>query len=194
MSDFIIRNGRGDGNRALVDSAGRLHVAARSAAIVGVSTAEGDQYLFPVGVRSIATVDTEYAMLYINPNSNSRRFHVQRLVVTVRDATPILFKLYRGGDAPTANNVSFGPGNTNTNSVKQASIDADVWNGVGTGMTVASLGTESFAGYFAQGATDIPIDGGQIWGLNAGIVVTAECSATNALTAVVTGWEEDADQ
>lgn len=191
MSDFIIRNGRGDGERARVDANGRLWVDARSSALVATSTEEGDQYLFPVGVRAIGTVDTEYNGLYINPNSNLKRFHVQRLFVSVRDATPILFKLYRGSDAPTANNVSFSPGNTNTNSVKTASIDADVWNGVGTGMTIASRGTESFAGYFAQGGTDVPIDGGQIWGLNAGILITAECAATNAFTAVVTGWEED---
>jgi len=191
MSDFIIRNGRGDRNRALVDSAGRLHVFARSAALVSESTDEGDQYLFPVGRRSITTVDTEYPILYMNPNSNTRQFHVQRFVVSVANSTPVLCRLYRGSDAPTANNIAFAPGNTNTNSVKQASFDAEQWNTVGTGMTVASKGTESFAAYFGQGFTDIPVEGGQIWGLNAAILVTAECSVANLITAVVTGWEED---
>ena len=191
MSDFVIRNGLGVGNRAGVNPDGRLLVDSRSSPRVFTSTKDGIQFLAPVGVRSISTVDTEYPMLYLNPNSNTKQFNVQRLFVSVRDSTPILFRLYRGSDVPTANGVSFALGNTNTNSVNQASIDAQVWNGVGTGLTVASQGTEAFAGYFAQGGNDVPIEGGQIWGLNAGILVTAECSATNALTAIITGWEED---
>ena len=191
MSDFVLRNGRGDGSRARVSSDGRLYTESRSTPLVASSADDGDQYLFPVGKRSIATVDTEYALLYINPTGITRQFYVQRFVITVLNTTPVLFRLYLGSTAPSANNVSFSPGNTNTSSVKQGNFDADVWNTVGTGMTVASKGTESFAGYFAQGLTDVPIEGGQVWGLNAAVLITAECSVANFVTAILTGWEGD---
>jgi len=189
MSDFIIRNGRGSGERARVDEDGRLWVDALTAAQVSASTEDGTQYVFPVGRRSVTTTATEHSVLRINPNSNTKKFHLQRLFVSVLNSTPMLFRLYRGSSAPTANNVSFSPGNANTNSVNAGSFDADVWDGVGTGMTVATKGTEAFAGYFGPGAFDVPVEGGQIWGLNAAILVTVECTVANLFTAVVTGWE-----
>lgn len=191
MSDFVIRDGRGSGSRCKIDPDGRLSAYALSESRAAERAKEGRQFIIPVSVRSITTVDTEYALLRMNPSSATKRFHVHRLFVSVLNSTPVLCRLYKGSAIATANNVTFSPGNANTGSVKAADMTCDIWNTVGTGMTVASNGTEAFAAYFAQGTTDVPIDGSQVWALNAAILVTAECSATNKITATVSGWEED---
>jgi hypothetical protein len=190
MSDFTIRDGRGTGSHVEVDLSGRLQTTAYSVTQSAERALTGNQFVIPVGVRVITTTDTEHAILRLNPTSPTRQFFVQRFFISVRDTTPVIFRLYVGSSAPSANNVAFTPGNANTLSAITPSLDAEVWDGVGTGMTVSSLGTQAFAAYFAQGATDVPIDGGQAWGLNSAILVTAECAATNRIAAVITGWEE----
>jgi len=192
MSDFTIRDGRGTGSLVGVDSEGRLNAKTLSIPRASERTITGNQFVIPVGVRAITTTSTEHPILRVNPTAANKRFHAQRFFLSVLNSTPVLFKLYRGSAAPTANNVSFAPGNANTNSVTVPSIAADVWNGVGTGMTISANGTEAFAAYFGQGATDVPIEGTQIWGLNAAILVTATCSVANNIAALITGWEEDA--
>jgi len=193
MSEFVIKDGTGKGYRSAVDSGNRLRVHAVAQVESASFTNSGDGYVIPMSKRTFNTTATQYPIMYINPNSPSKAFAVNRFYGSWSGPDVAIYRIYYGASAPTAGHVPFPAPNSNSNSVRAAALTLNVWNGVsGTGMTVASNGTEALTTYVTTGPNDIMVAGTLLWGFGVGALITVEAPVSaGSGTLLISGWEID---
>jgi hypothetical protein len=147
----------------------------------------------PILNYTLPTADTEYLLLWFRNDDPNRLFHIDRYYISWNGADgyynrTVDVRLYMGTPEPSANYVSFSPGNLNQSSPRVALATAYLWDTVGDGMTVSSLGTKAQAGYFAQGAVQFDVDGTFILGYGDVIGITAIPEEAGKMSIVISGW------
>jgi len=194
MSELTIKDGSGTGYRAKVDTHNRLLVkSAATTESALVSDRDGLAFTLPIMNYPLGTPAEEYELLWFKNTDPDRHFHINRYYLSwnggdTNHNRACDVRLYVGMAQPSANYVDFSPGNLNLTSPRVALAEAKLWNGVGSGMTVASLGTKAQAAYLGQGATQFDIDGTFIIGYGQIIGVTATPEEAGKLSMIISGW------
>lgn len=179
MSDLSIKDGTGTGNRAKVDSENMLStLAVTTSQLSHVSALHGEAYILDSGVKTL-TSTAEHVLSWIKlTQSTTLQGFFNRLSISWNGGStnfnrPIEVRLYGGMTEPSANNVAFTPLNLNFGSANTAAGTFWAWDGVGTGMTVASLGGLSMSFIASQGYTEIPFSNSIILPTNSVLGITA---------------------
>ncbi|MHA1949992.1 MAG: hypothetical protein ACW987_08975 [Candidatus Thorarchaeota archaeon] len=111
----------------------------------------------------IATI-TDGVVLSIQNQNAAKTMSIQKMVFSA-DAAGLTVTLVKNMVRGTlANNTSITPPNINFNSGNAASVNADKWDGVGTGITGLTSGTPMSQSTLGVGSTILPIDGSYIIG------------------------------
>jgi hypothetical protein len=198
MSDLILKDGTGSGNRVKVDDDNRVYTASRVRTAASLATDEGLAFSLAANELSL-TGDTEYAIIRFTNKDPNRNFHVNKIFVgwnggdTNHDRA-LIGMIYKGMSIPSANyyfdedTPSIGPGNLNFGSATAALADCYLWNGTGNGMTVASPGTKVMSNYFCQGVTVLEADGTIMLPFGSDIAFSLKSEETGKAGLVVTGW------
>ena len=196
MSDFIVRDGTGKGNRAKVDDNNRLRMSGVTQSEIYDASNNGLAFAFPANELSIPA--TEASVFWLQNTDATRNFHIQRVYAfwnggsTSHNRTMVArFYATSSAVAPSANNVAMSPINLNTTSNNVPVTTAWKWNGTGTGMTVASNGVLAFTGYTGQGHTPIEFEGAFVIGYNKAINITLQGEEAGLAGIVMSGWYEN---
>lgn len=199
MSDFVIKNGTGDGNRAEVDSEHRLHVAAKTRTASSISTEKGLSFGFAVLDRTI-TGGHEHGVFRFKNEDPNYDYQVTRIFMAWNGGDTnhnrvIVGRAYKDSVAPTGHcldNATYpqiGPGNLNLGSSRTAIGEYHIWNGAsGLGMEMTSSGTLIQSVMGAQGTTVLDIDGTIDIPFGSSYFITLEAEETGKFSIIATGW------
>jgi hypothetical protein len=178
MSDLVIKDGTGTGNRAKVDGENRLETFGVSVSRIShESEGHGEAYLLDSGVKTL-TSTAEHLLSWIKltqPTDMTGVFN--RLGISWNGGStnfnrPAEIRVYGGTVEPTANNAAFTPLNLNFGSANTAQGTFWTWDGVGVGMTTASLGLLAMSFIVSQGTTLIDFNDAIVLPTNSVLGVT----------------------
>jgi len=201
MSESMIKDGTGTGNRVRVDTSHRLQT--RSVVRTDNSAASfyhGAAFTLPMmeigdtGLPLIAA--TEFPLLWFQNKDPNRVFSISRYYLGWNggDATGakcIKTRLYVGSGIPTANFIAFAPPNLNLTSKNPALALAYAWTRIaGNGMTLASPGQLAQSMYMSRGLTTVPIDGTFILGYGDIICVAVVPEEVGKFSMIISGCFE----
>jgi hypothetical protein len=156
MSDFVIRDGTGQGNRAKVNNLNELIVGA-TVQTEAAQAAELGQY-YKILVAEVSASTSEYDVLHIINNS-TKIFTLSSIVFSWNGGSTnhnrtAIGRIYSNGTVPTANYNTLTPINFNLQSPLAAPLLCYGWNGVGSGMTQANTGSLMSSIYYGVGRTE----------------------------------------
>jgi len=162
--------------------------------IAFISTENGDAFRIVADFMSVTT--TRGCFFYFKNTSATQRFHINSFNIAYNGGSTsynktISAELRGGASEPTANNTSVTAIPMNSTIPKTASITAHHWDGVGTGMTVASEGALTGTSIFSKGATIFPINGAIILGTGGSVSIWGEAAEAGMFTVTVEGYFED---
>lgn len=195
MSDFRIKDGTGGGESARVQDK-RLWTASINKSTLA-NVADGTGYSFTYGVFDKTLPGTnEYTILRIKNLDSTRHFHVHRFMLGWNGGNTNFNRVVRGAMyvgtyPPSANYTSLTPSSTNFGKSLTAPTEAQIWDGVGNGMTVATNGIMAFAQFFRQGLTDVPLDGSIIVPFGQSVGFTVKGTEVGDFSFLVSGWFEE---
>jgi hypothetical protein len=186
-----IQDGSGSGRFVKVDVANRL--ATRSI-ITPHSFATSFEYgqAFGTAAGPFAVTTTEHNLVYIKNTSPDVSFVFNEFYISCSTSTNkrnAIIRFYVGSTAPTANNTTSGFGSLNTTISVTPRLEAQIWNGTSTGMTIASRGGMAGVGYFAPGIQLVGIPA-FILGPNQTILFTAQGEENISTAFTITGHFE----
>lgn len=197
MSDLVLKDGRGTGQRTLVDSQGRLHTLADAIDTRHQAADEGLAFAVGMFAQELGAVDTVHQILWFDPTDQDRHFHWSRLILcwnggnTTGNAA-IRTRLHGGTAMPTTNAAVSMANNLNLTSTRQAEMDVRSWDGVGTGMNLgAGPAFSIFEAFLTQGSNEFDLQGGFICGAGAKIGVEVESPEIGKLTFTLLGFFEE---
>jgi len=197
MADLIIKDGTGTGNRAKVDNDNRIHVKSNSGTDMEFASHEKQTaYSFSALEKTITSAGGESHILWIKNVNPEKTFQINSIFISYNGGNTnhnriIIGRGRIGSSTPSANNTSFTGSNLNLTSANVALVEAYVWNGTGTGMTIAVNGPTALSGYFAQGFNSINFEGALIIGYNQVLDFTIQAEEDGLASVVVTGWFEN---
>jgi len=193
MSDLVIRDGSGNGNRAKVDDQNRVHTL--STVVFGPQGAANSGFQFSVALEAqdLNSINTEHVLLWAMNTDPDRHFHLNRVAVSWNGGStswnrPAMARLYVNTGTPSANHSSVTPANLG-GTTRMAQMTAYKWDGVGNGMT-ASAGTEVLSGWISQGFSEVVLEGGVILRPTSIVAMSAESPEIGSVTAFLSGWYE----
>lgn len=194
MSDLIIRDGTGSGQRAKVTSDNRLGTRSLTQTDSAAASFER-QDAYSLSILDIAPPAVECPVLRFKNVDPVRLFRLNRLHIGWNGGNTnhnrcVRCRMYVGMYPPTANYTTSAAGNLFISSRNTALMEVQKWDGVGNGMTVAANGVKFIASAVAAGLLIIPVDGTIIMSYNDIIGVTAEPEEVGLMSVVISGWYE----
>jgi len=193
MSDLVIRDGIGTGNRAQVNDDHQLVVQSTIVTSASYnSSVNGQAIILPANDMTLADT-AEKAVLWFKNTDPERVFHINYYYISWNGGNTsynrtMATRMYKSGTEPTANHYQFTPPSLNLGSSFQPLMTAYVWTGAGSGMTVSSLGTKAHAGYFAPGMTQLSLDGTIIMPFGQVLCATVQGEEAGKASFVISGW------
>lgn len=170
---IILRDGGHTGAKARVNKAGCLLTEATTLPIITQqSKVYSSAYEFHPSSFSLLTADGYVPVVYLK-NLSELDFLIDHIRLDWNGGStnfnrPANFRTFVGMSKPTANAVtgqygaSLGPHNLNLASNIDPEVDFQFWDGVGSGMTVASTGNQINCGIISQGNNFINYNGSLI--------------------------------
>lgn len=194
MSEFTIKDGSGNGYRAQVDKDFRLRSqAAAVAEDTFVSVKRGLSFILTAHDNTLALANTEYPILWFRNDDPNRLFLLNRFSMgwnggNVNHNRVAHIHIYFQASVPSANNTALTPTNLNGSATQLALATSYLWDGVGNGMTIATLGTLIYCPLIDRGSTLVNIDGSAILGYGQSFAVTVEGEEAGLASISITGW------
>lgn len=195
MSDFRIRDGTGSGETARVQGKRLRTSSVVKSTLANIADESG--YSFTYGVFDKTLPGTsEYTILRVKNVDSTRHFHIHRFMLSWNGGSTnfnrvIRGAMYVGTYPPSANYTSLTPSSTNFGKSLTAPSEAQAWDGVGNGMTVATNGLMAFSHFFPVGITDVPLDGSIIVPFGQSIGFTVKGAEVGDFSFLVSGWFEE---
>lgn len=175
----MITDGAGTGIKAKVTSRNRLKTNALTVPAIGVLSAEGRAGNIASGPQTVTTSTTDPIFWFKN-DSPDLAYVVNRINVNWSKTSSVArFTFYDNGPEPTANHVEAGAGWLNLGAVGTFLASGYKWDGVGTGMTVASTGTPGGFLFGGPGNTSL--------NLESAVIIPPGASQTVGVTVDETG-------
>lgn len=200
----LIEDGGGRGTKAQVNNEGYLKtIAVAETRFEHISAEQHRAYEFHPPRMAIPA--SEYATMYLANISSTRNFHIQRIRLwwnggDTSKNTCLIARFYVSPDTPTANAVTgkYGAGNIPHNmfigSGLNPEVDIQYWDGVGSGMTVASKGEQLWCSLAAQGYSPVEFDGALIIPPGYSCLITMEGEEAGHAIQVISGYFLDPEQ
>jgi hypothetical protein len=195
MSHIVLKNGIGDGSMARVDKNHRLWTKSTLESPMSFHSTEGDAFLLLFDEHTIAA-DTETGVGYAVVTAGNIRMFIDKFWVQWNGGStnynrPLTIRYYVGATAPTANASAVTAGNLLIGSNNAASCSAYKWDGVGSGITVASQGVKFGVTMHCQGQTPVELEGAAILPYLVPLLITAESPEAGTLALAVNFWQCD---
>jgi hypothetical protein len=147
--------------------------------------AHSSQNTFSIAIDDLTTPAStaEVPFLYIKYTATTSAFNLEYLNVgnDGAAANKLKLRMYLSPDAPSANNSTITPRNQIIASNKSLSATIEGWDGVGSGMTVASNGNLDTPYIIGEGQNHIPTHGHPVLTPNSSVLFTAESVAGVAI-------------
>lgn len=197
MSDLRIKDGTGGGSCAKVDGDNRLWTAAVTKDTLGY-IADTTGYSFTWSAMRLTLTGTdEHLVLRVKNTDSQRHLHLHRFLVGWNGGSTNFNRqleaaMYVGTYPPSANYTTLAASSTNFGKTLVAPVEAQVWDGVGTGMTVATKGVRALHSFWKPGNTDIILGGSLIVPFGSIIGFSVQGSEIGVFSLLVSGWFEEA--
>jgi hypothetical protein len=193
MSDCIIKDGVGNGYRVKVGLNHRLWCYSLvGSEFHGASEENGTAFSFAVNELSLSSTSSEYSCLQFTNTDNDFLFKINKVLVSWNGGStsfnrPVAVRVRYGGDAPTANSTFVQPFNLNKNMSRTALSNTYVWNGVGSGMTIAQQGDLLYSLYVSQGLTPVDFESSFILAYGHTMTFTAQPAEAGVFSFILLG-------
>jgi hypothetical protein len=195
MTDLRIKDGTGSGSVVKVENTRLWTQSVMKTTLANTADVSGYSFTWGCYGKTLPGTD-EYTILRIKNTDSQRHLHLHRFMLSWNGGDTnhnrcIVGAFYAGTYPPSANYTSLNPSSTNFSMQLTAPSEAQTWDGVGNGMTVATNGIKAFEHYFPQNITDVPLDGSIIvpFGISVGFTVKGE--EVGKFSFLVSGWFED---
>jgi len=180
-----IEDGKGSGNRAEVDSEGKLYVKSVSETQEShIAHDTGRTFFLSSGASNHVTHTATAAggyLLYLKNNSTTHKLYVEKIMLVTGTAAESFAVMKKPTLGTISNHNVMTPVNTNFGSGNVADATAYTWNEAGNGMGGLTSGTTMLTTTPVVGATVLPIDGSILLSTNDSIGIkvfgAAEVSA-----------------
>jgi hypothetical protein len=154
---FIIKDGTGRGYAAEVDVNNRLHTKAVTLQELRVIS-DADQQAYMISTDLLTVPASEANVFWFKFTGANQRIHIEKFWFNWNGGDTnhnrvVIARFWAGMAEPSANNEVLTPGNLYFGSVNSPSLSAQGWDGVSTGMTIASQGGQMGTALLAQGQT-----------------------------------------
>lgn len=195
MSDLIIKDGTGTGNRAEVDDFNRIATLSTAKSLFLFYTEIGNSFAYISNENQILASGGEYHLLWYKNTDSARHFNIEQILLSYNggDTTGVksaTFRIRIGSGTPSANAGYFPGINTNITSQKVPLSEAYVWTGVGTGMTLVP-GILAISNYVKE-FTVIPLQGAFTLGYNQGVSCSFQVPEDGYASVGIAGYYFDA--
>lgn len=192
-----IIDGTGHSYAAKVDGTGRLATLATTHPKLAHQSELGEAYRVAVGSFTLPASEAAIARFHITRTGYI--FALSKLFVgwnggNTNHNRAVLFRVYANMSEPSANYTSADATNMNTGKPNVSEITRWTWDGVGTGMTVASNGTLLAPIYMGQGTTVLELEGAPIITVGNGFGFTFEAEEIGEASIVLFGYMHADDE
>lgn len=196
MGDTRIKDGTGSGSLVRIDADNRMWTAAVTKDTLGyIADTTGYSFTWSVQDKTLPGTD-EYTIMRIKNTDSSRHLHLHRFLFGWNGGSttwikPIAAAMYVGTPVPSANYTALNASSTNFSMSLTAPAEAQIWDGVGNGMTVAYNGVRALHSFFRGGTADILLGGSLIVPFGQSIGFTVKSTEVGDFSLLVSGWFEE---
>lgn len=195
MAETII-DGTGSGHVAKIDTKNRLHTRAVSVSVSQDAAEEGDSYAIRSNMDTITVANG--SVLWFRSDNPNKHFHVVDFIFNWNGGStnfnrPCRVQVRIGSTVPSANNSEVPIITSNLTSNNVATATAYKWDGVGTGMTIATPGVTVLDSWVAQGRTIAPVGGRIILGRDDVLDIIPTPEEEGEFSCAIIGFYEDTD-
>lgn len=158
---FQIQDGSGQGPSAKVGSDNRLHVNSSAAPKLANASLKGKA--FAITTQEYTVTTTHSTHLYIR-NDSAENFLISQVIVSYDGGNTNFNRagsmhLHLNPTEPTANHTAVTPTNLNLGGADNAQLTVYKWDGVGSGLTIATPGPRAFDQFVNKGSTALFLEG-----------------------------------
>jgi hypothetical protein len=170
MSDLIIKDGTGSGNRAEVDSSNRLVTLSTTKSEFLYYCEVGNSYVYASNGNPILADGYDYVVLWWKNIDPINVFNVEHLFVSYNGGNTTgtkraQFSVNAFSGEPSGSTIKIQGGNINFTSSNVALDDAYLWDGTNTGIVLSSPGITLMSQYIGEMVV-LPFEGSAVFGYN----------------------------
>jgi len=196
MSDLRIKDGTGGGALAKVSEDNRMWTEAVTKDTLGWIADETGYSFTWSAQRKTLTGTGEHLLLRIKNTDSQRHLHLHRFLVGWNGGDTnfnrtLEASMYVGTYAPSANYATLEANSTNFGKTLLAPAEAQVWDGVGSGMTVVTNGLRALHSFWVPGLTDVILGGSLIVPFGGIVGFTVQATEIGIASMLISGWFEE---
>ena len=181
-----IQDGKGTGTHAEVGHDHRLKTAAVTSDRAVEANVSGSAFMLTTPIINLpAATETVIAYLENTDTQASMVIDLERILSdmgSTNNNKPFIFRCYIDSSPPTANNNDKDPVSTNTGGSGRPSVDFQVWDEVGAGLTQAVPGDLLMEGYHNHSPSDASIPSKLILGPSKALTYSLECTEASKVS------------
>ena len=191
----MIKDGTGRGYLAGVNTSNRVDVSAASSPRIYYESRDREN-AFGITTPALTVTATGGKVLYVKNTSSTQNMVVTDIRPswnggTTSSDTALVFQIWFGDGAPSANNTAGAAGNLNRSSNNTFDLTVQYWNETGHGMTMATSGSAGLTTILAQGSTRLDIGGAIIIGANDTISINMKGEEIGEAVVIIRGFMEE---